>query len=148
MCRNLHELINILDSLRVSSSDLEKCSIASVSRQWVPCSEWVPSEWESKQLRKHHNNPHHFSPSVNIWRRQKLRVCKKQIHQDVFLTLNRLKYESITTLPPVKKGSGLNQERTPHSSKQMCVDFDMDFISGGSVMDSGLIFCPKASVLR
>ncbi len=70
-----------------------------------------------------------------------------------FFTLNRLKYESITTLPPVKKGSGLNQERTPHrssrnSSKQMCVDFDMDFISGGSVMDSGLIFCPKASVLR
>ncbi len=28
----------------VSSSDLEKCSIASVSQQWMLCSEWVPSE--------------------------------------------------------------------------------------------------------
>ncbi len=41
----------------VSSSDLEKCSIPSVSQQWMLCSEWVPSEWESKQLIKHHNNP-------------------------------------------------------------------------------------------
>ncbi len=32
----------------VSSSDLEKCSTASVSQQWMLCSEWVPSEWESK----------------------------------------------------------------------------------------------------
>ncbi len=31
----------------VSSSDLEKCSIPSLAHQWVPCSEWVPSEWES-----------------------------------------------------------------------------------------------------
>ncbi len=29
-----------------------KCSIASVSQQWMLCSEWVPSEWESKQLIK------------------------------------------------------------------------------------------------
>ncbi len=36
----------------VSSSDLEKCSIASLSQQWMLCSEWVPSEWESKQLIK------------------------------------------------------------------------------------------------
>ncbi len=28
----------------VSSSDLEKCSVASVSQQWMLCSEWVPSE--------------------------------------------------------------------------------------------------------
>ncbi len=28
----------------VSSSDLEKCSIASLSQQWILCSEWVPSE--------------------------------------------------------------------------------------------------------
>ncbi len=33
-----------------SSSDLEKCSLASLSQQWMLCSEWVPSEWESKQL--------------------------------------------------------------------------------------------------
>ncbi len=64
----------------VSSSDLEKCSIASVSQQWMLCSEWVPSEWESKQLIKTSqystSNPHHSSPSVNVFRRQKL----KQIH--------------------------------------------------------------------
>ncbi len=36
----------------VSSSDLEKCVSASVSQQWMLCSEWVPSEWESKQLIK------------------------------------------------------------------------------------------------
>ncbi len=29
----------------VSSSDLEKCSIASLAHQWMLCSEWVPSEW-------------------------------------------------------------------------------------------------------
>ncbi len=31
--------------------------ISSLSHQWILCSEWVPSEWESKQLIKHHNNP-------------------------------------------------------------------------------------------
>ncbi len=30
-----------------SSSGLEKCVTASVSQQWMLCSEWVPSEWES-----------------------------------------------------------------------------------------------------
>ncbi len=56
----------------VSSSDLEKCSIASLATQWMLCSEWVPSEWESKQLIKTSqsstSNPHHSSPSVNILR--------------------------------------------------------------------------------
>ncbi len=32
-----------------SQTDLEKCSITSLGHQ---CSEWVPSEWESKQLIK------------------------------------------------------------------------------------------------
>ncbi len=36
----------------VSSWGLEKCVSASVSQQWMLCSEWVPSEWESKQLIK------------------------------------------------------------------------------------------------
>ncbi len=31
-------------------TDLEKFSIASLTHQWTLCSEWVPSEWESKQL--------------------------------------------------------------------------------------------------
>ncbi len=45
--------INIYSSkmeMSFSSSDLEKCSIASLAQQWMLCSEWVPSEWESKQL--------------------------------------------------------------------------------------------------
>ncbi len=48
--------------MSLSSSDLEKCSIASLDHQWIICSEWVPSEWKSKQLMKHHNSPHHSSP--------------------------------------------------------------------------------------
>ncbi len=42
-------------------------------------SEWVPSEWESDKNIT--SNPHHSSPSVNIWRRQKLRQIQ---HWDVF----------------------------------------------------------------
>ncbi len=44
----------------VSSSDLEKCSIASVSQQWILCSEWVPSEWEPNlsQILSYHNKPY------------------------------------------------------------------------------------------
>ncbi len=45
-------------------ADLKKCSIASLACQWMLCSEWVPSE--SKQLIKHHNNPQHFSSSINV----------------------------------------------------------------------------------
>ncbi len=33
-------------------TDLEKCSISSLAHQWMLCSEWVPSEWESKHLIK------------------------------------------------------------------------------------------------
>ncbi len=33
-------------------TNLEKLSIASLAHQWILCSEWVPSEWESKQLIK------------------------------------------------------------------------------------------------
>ncbi len=47
----------------------------SLVQQWILCSEWVPSEWESDK-----NITIIHSPSVNIWRRQEL----KQIHQDVF----------------------------------------------------------------
>ncbi len=36
----------------VSSLDLEKFSITSLAYQWIFCSEWVPSEWEFKQLTK------------------------------------------------------------------------------------------------
>ncbi len=33
-------------------TDLEKCSITSLAHQWILCSEWVLSEWESKHLVK------------------------------------------------------------------------------------------------
>ncbi len=33
-------------------TDFEKFSITSLAHQWILCSEWVPSEWESKQLIK------------------------------------------------------------------------------------------------
>ncbi len=36
----------------VSLSDLEKCNITLLVHQWIHCTEWVPSEWESKQLIK------------------------------------------------------------------------------------------------
>ncbi len=42
---------------------------SSLAQQWIICSEWVPSEWESK----HHNNPH-----VTFWSH----FCKKQT-QDI-----------------------------------------------------------------
>ncbi len=33
-------------------TNLEKFCITSLAHQWILCSEWVPSEWESKQLIK------------------------------------------------------------------------------------------------
>ncbi len=33
-------------------TDFQKCIITSLAYQWKLCSEWVPSEWESKQLIK------------------------------------------------------------------------------------------------
>ncbi len=44
----------------VSSSGLYKCVSASVSQQWMLCSEWVPSEWESdKNITIIHTTPVH-----------------------------------------------------------------------------------------
>ncbi len=45
-------------------TDLEKFSITLLNHQRILCSEWVPSELESRQLKKHHNNPHviHTTP--------------------------------------------------------------------------------------
>ncbi len=68
----------------VSSSDLEKLHITSLAHKWIICSEWVPSEWETKQLIKTSqsstSNPHHSSPSINIFLSEKLCVCNKHIH--------------------------------------------------------------------
>jgi len=74
-------------------------SIASVSHQWMLCSEWVPSKWESKQLIKHLNNPRviYSSPSVNVLRRQKMHVLTNKSNIKRFWTSNLcfwLKYKS------------------------------------------------------
>ncbi len=74
----------------VSSSDLEKCSIASLAQQWMLCSEWVPSEWESKQLIK--TSQFYNTTFLQIWWRNKLiyilnglRVSTFSAHFNVWL---------------------------------------------------------------
>ncbi len=75
----------------------EKNSITSLAHQWILCSEWVPSEWESKQLIKTSKQPTPLQYTNILWR-EKLRVCMKQIHHWGILTLNHrfwLKQHSI-----------------------------------------------------
>ncbi len=38
-------------------TNLEKCNVTSLAHQCIICSEWVPSEWESKQLIKTSQSP-------------------------------------------------------------------------------------------
>ncbi len=46
-------------SLFFMGTDLETFSITLLAHQWILCSEWVPSDWESKQLIKNITcNPH------------------------------------------------------------------------------------------
>ncbi len=77
----------------VSSSDLEKCSTPSLACQWILCSEWVPSEWESKHknITIIHTTPVH---QLTSWENK---YWNKSIIKMLF-TANRcfrLKYESI-----------------------------------------------------
>ncbi len=44
--------------------------------EWILCSEWVASEWESKQMI---NNPHNSNPSINTLWSEKLWVWNKFI---------------------------------------------------------------------
>ncbi len=58
-------------------TDLEKLSITSLAPQWILCSEWVPSEWESKQLIY---NPQEFIKSCEVknWvfvRNKSIEIC-------------------------------------------------------------------------
>ncbi len=89
------QAIKDVDSFFSIRTDLEKFSITSLAHQWILCSEWVPSEWESKKLIKHHKNPQviHIQ-SKNLWS-EKLCVCKR--HKSIKTILNPcfwLKYES------------------------------------------------------
>ncbi len=69
-------------------TDLEKCSITSLAHQWMLCSEWVPSEWESKQmiktLQSSTSNPHHSRTSVNVLWSQKLKLANPSLRRFSF----------------------------------------------------------------
>ncbi len=67
----------------VSSSDLEKCVSASVSHQWMLCSEWVPSEWESdKNITIIHTTPVHqlTSGEDKSWNKSSIKMFLTTIH--------------------------------------------------------------------
>ncbi len=100
-------------------TDLEKFSITSLAHQCVFCSKWVPSEWESKQLKKQINNPHHSSPSVHVLWSKYLCLQEKNASLKYVFTLNSCSNTnplSIILLPPMKMSSCLNQERIMHKS--------------------------------
>ncbi len=88
-------------------SVLEKFSVTSLAHQWILCSEWVPSEWEFKQLIKTSqqstSKPHNSSPSINVLWSKNLVVCKKKKKKKIHKGILPLKYLSIIMLPPVKK---------------------------------------------
>ncbi len=114
--RTQPQAIQDLDEF-VSASDLEKCSIASFAQQWMLCSEWVPSEWESKQLIKHHNNPQ----VINILWNKKLHVCKKHF----FLTITSpqycfLQWKVIWSESGEKYAQIKHKPKVQNSSKQIC----------------------------
>ncbi len=44
----IHDVYKFVSSLK----QILKFSIISIAQQWILCSEWVPSEWESKKLIK------------------------------------------------------------------------------------------------
>ncbi len=69
---------------------------------WILCSEWVPSEWESKQLIKTSQssttNPHDSNTSINILWSEKLHVYNN-IHADIF-DFKRVLYALYCLLKP------------------------------------------------
>ncbi len=74
---------------------------SSVAQQWMLCSEWVPSEWESKQLIKTHNPQVIHTTPVHQLTSGEDKSCTFIRNKSIiktFLTSNcrfQLKYESI-----------------------------------------------------
>ncbi len=69
-------------------TDLEKSSIKSLVHQWMLCSEWVPLEWESKQLIIIiiHSTPVH---QLMSWEAKNCMFVKEQTNPSVrYLPLN------------------------------------------------------------
>ncbi len=69
-------------------TDLEKFMVTSLLHQQILCSEWVPSEWQSKQLinmlQYFTSTLHNSRWSINVLWSEKPGVCNEQILQDVF----------------------------------------------------------------
>ncbi len=86
-----------------TGTDLEKYSMTSLAHQWILCSEWVPSEWESKQLIKTsqviHTTPVHQLTSCELKSCVFVRNNSTIYHNSTFiLTLKHSfwpKYQSI-----------------------------------------------------
>ncbi len=53
--------------------DLEKFNIAPLAHQWILCSEWVPSEWESKLLIK--SQGIHTTPVHQLIKSCEAKIC-------------------------------------------------------------------------
>ncbi len=73
-------------------TDLENCSITSLAHQWIPCSEWVPSEWDKTITTIYNMTPIHQLMSSEM--QSCVFVIGKSII-NMFLTSNHcFKYES------------------------------------------------------
>ncbi len=118
------------------------------------CSEWVPSAWESKLLKKkHHNNPQVICTipvqQLTSW----VLVVNKSIIKTFLISKRwfQLKYESssIRSLSPVKKSSKSEEKYEQilhHLQAKMvlnkyiggswCEGTTGDIFTGGNVMDS------------
>ncbi len=79
-------------------TDLEKFSLISLANQWVLCSEWVPSGWESKQQIQTYNYPkHNCCQSFNVLKLKSahLRETNKCSCQIKFSSVNNVYCNSL-----------------------------------------------------
>ncbi len=106
----------------VSSSDLEKCSIISLAQQWMLCSEWVPSEWESKQLIKTSQlyTPVHQLTSCEVKSCVLVETNPSLRYFNIKPLLLASPLSIILFFLPMKKLSHLSQERHIHRSSTAC----------------------------
>ncbi len=152
--KNLLKMYSLFGHLRCRwvcffiGTDMEKFIITLLPHQWIICSEWVPSEWESK----HHNNPQvgliHYKLTSCKAKRWVFVVNKSIIK--MLLTSNccfQLKYES--TIHNI----ALSSEKVISSESCGWIwtwehNKGWTFFTGGRscpssiIMDYGLVFWP------
>ncbi len=111
-----------------SSEQIWRNSITSLAHQWILCSEWVPSEWESKQL-------------FEILKSQLLRLFKLQMNLLSIILLSL--WDIWANQAPFTSES---------SSKQICLwllmweDNRGWTFSGGSVIMDYVLFWPEITL--